>query len=276
MFTTLACGNKNKTPDDPTLINGEPVKPGMFPEVVYISMGNGRCTATLVSPTALITAAHCAKGGESVSFMHKQNRYQARCYGHPKYPQIDVDVSVCKLERPILDGYDEKYAFVGGEAKKGNQVTIAGYGCIRPGGGGGNDGILRWGEAKITGFTGYDMISKFGVALCFGDSGGPLYMELKDPTNEKHILLGVNSKGNIEDTNYNLRLDLPEVRDFLAAKAAEMSFEICGINSECVDKDPEPEPEPEPSDCNKEKTLFEFYLNRANEAEKDYNDCMAM
>jgi hypothetical protein len=108
-------------------------------------------------------------------------------------------------------------------------MTLVGFGCIHPGGGGGNDGKLRVGNTVATGFNNFDVISKkaSGAVLCFGDSGGPAYIDGK--------LVAVASKGDIWTTNYHTRLDAPESQSFLASTAKEAGVEICGINADCED-----------------------------------------
>jgi Trypsin len=108
---------------------------------------------------------------------------------------------------------------------------LLGYGCTDTSGNGGNDGILRTGETVITDFSNLDMVSQRpnGAALCFGDSGGPAFVSNRG----QHLLLGVNSKGNIKDTNYNTRTDIEPTTTFLRNFAASNGVDICGINKNC-------------------------------------------
>jgi len=181
---------------DPSLINGRPAGPGEFPEAVYISFGNSRCTGSIVGPQVMLSAAHCATTGSVGRFQVGQTQYSAKCSRHPKYPNQDVDLLLCKVDKEVES---VKPATLGGPVAVGESITIVGYGCVKPGGGGGNDGVLRVGDAKVTGFSAYDIVSQ-GAGLCFGDSGGPAYVKLKDAYKEKHIQVSVNSKGNIRDT----------------------------------------------------------------------------
>lgn len=211
------------------LINGTAVNSGSFPQVVRIMMSGSACTATIVGRNVIITAAHCAKTGQEATFKLSGKTYRASMNRSPLYPGKDHDINVGILSEDVPS--DLWPVTIGGTAEKGKGVTILGYGCTRPGGTGGNDGILRIGDSAITGFSNYDFVSRKsgGGALCYGDSGGPTMTE----DNGRLVLLGINSKGNIQDTSYQTRLDLPESQDFLNKIADEKNLEICGINIYC-------------------------------------------
>ena len=218
------------------LINGKPVEPGTWQEVVNIFSGGASCTATVVGPRVIITAAHCAKTGATATFKVNGRDYSATITRSSLYPQKDHDVAIGVTSQEI-SGIEP--ATIGGTAVKGNEITLLGFGCTEPGGGGGNDGTLRIGKSAIVGFSEYDMVSRMpnGSALCYGDSGGPSFsME-----GGKKLLLGINSKGNIQDTNYNTRLDMTESKDFMKQVASSNGVDICGVNSDCS-SDPSPNP----------------------------------
>jgi len=229
----------------PTLINGAEVDRANWLEVVRI--GNRSCTGTIVGRNAAITAAHCGRNNSrSVLEVYNAGTTAYRMIHHPRYrgngPNWDVAVLVLDNDvdlTPATVGID--YTF-----SNGADVDLLGYGCTRPGGGGGNDGILRFGESKVTGFTGTDVITSWrpsGGALCFGDSGGPMFADGSNAGGQRK-LIAVNSKGNIRDTNYNIRLDLPDVRSWLESVAQQYDLEIIGVNSQPDTPDPGPEPDP--------------------------------
>jgi hypothetical protein len=219
------------------LINGKPVDPGTWKEVVRIRADGAGCTATVVGPRTIITAAHCAKTGGTATFAIDGKNYSAVMTRSPIYPGQDHDVSI-GIVTPEITGITP--ASIGGTASQGLGLTLLGYGCINPGGGGGNDGVLRIGESTIVEFSGYDMVSRKagGAALCFGDSGGPAFVM----NGTKKYLLGINSKGNIQDTNYNTRLDHQESTKFIQGYAQQNSVQICGINLNCDGGSGDPAP----------------------------------
>lgn len=241
-----------------TLINGEVVPNGERPEVVMISMSGARCTATVVSDRVIITAAHCVSNGGKASFTYGQNSYTSTCKRSPIYPRRDHDLAICLVSEKI-DG--AKPASVDTtKLEVGETVEILGYGCTRPGGGGA-DGKLRRGEAKVTGFSGYDVVTENGAALCFGDSGGPM-MKAKR-------LVAVNSKGNIRNTNYNLQLSSDESVSMMKEFAASNSVDICGVTKDCGATPP-----PKPANpCLEEKAVVTFFHARKADAESDLNLC---
>ncbi len=226
----------------PTLINGTPVDPGTWPEVIRIRSGTSGCSATIVGPRAILTAAHCANNGATATFTYKGANYSAKITRSPIWPAKDQDVAIGILSSDIPGVTPH---IIGGEAKVKTEITLLGYGCIHPpsGGGGvgtgGNDGILRIGKSTIVSFSSYDMVSRSGgAALCQGDSGGPAFVQVDG----KYLLLGVNSKGNIRDTNYNTRTDMPETVAFFKKVSADNGgVVICGITDPCSST-PAPEP----------------------------------
>lgn len=224
----VVCLNVQARDFGPNLINGQPITDGSFDQVVRIKTDGAGCTATIVGPHVIVTAAHCGNTGAESKFTYDGKDYSAKVTRSPLFPNLDHDIAVGIVTEEIV-GVDP--ISVGGSATIGDDILLLGYGCINPGGGGGNDGILRAGESVITSFTGFDMVSSTpsGAALCYGDSGGPAMTETDDGLR----LLGINSKGNILDTNYNARLDKKESIDFLKKMATDNKVDICGVNVKC-------------------------------------------
>lgn len=207
----------------PVLINGNPVDKTKYPNVLRILSASGAgCTASLIGPQAILTAAHCATTGETVSFTTVDGKsYVATMERFAQWPGTDLDLNVGRVATPVT-GIKPLEIRTDRFEKANLLVDMIGYGCITPGGGGGNDGILRMGQGKVTGAQAFDLIlAASPSALCYGDSGGPVLYQGKQ--------IGVNSKGNIQDTSYTTRTTLPESLAFFQQVSKSLGVEICGI-----------------------------------------------
>ena len=220
----------------PTLIGGTPVKPGEYPEVVYIDVGNAVCSAAVVGKRAVLTAAHCARNGRKITFQIGQTQFAGVCDAPEAYPDDDHDISLCLIDSDL----PLPYATVAQKGPEvGDKITLIGYGCVKPGGGGGNDGVLRVGQSTVTGFTDWDFVTKKESALCFGDSGGPAFRKIADPKAEHHYILGVNSKGDIRSTSYLSMTYTLASTGFMDMWTKRTGASVCGINVKC-DEPPTP------------------------------------
>jgi len=220
------------------LIGGSIAAPGDFPEILYISAGRSRCTATAIGPRTILTAAHCVEDGgtiQPVSFSYNQTVFRASCSQSELYRDKveDHDIALCKTDRELsyfasVDTSQGPYL--------GDSITLAGFGCTKPGGSGGNDGLLRWGSAPVIKLP-YGTDNWFHTqgesALCFGDSGGPAFRSIKNPKKDPHFVAGVNSRGNIKDLSLLTALWIGKSISFMLQFEQKNQVEICGISRSC-------------------------------------------
>jgi hypothetical protein len=256
----------------PMLIGGKAADPKEWPASVYAKAGSSACSATLVGERTLFMAAHCMNDGGQVSFTAHANAYKARCSHHPEYRSNDTaDWALCLVDRPVTG---VPFEVLGPSAALSMKETLllSGYGCVKPGGGGGNDGIFRIGNASVTGLPynkSYDIVTRGGAALCFGDSGGAAY-KLVD---KMRYIVGVNSRGDISSMSY-----LPAVASktfqswaFSWSQSAA-NTRICGLHADaqgCRGGQAEPAPDgkfeiTEKAACVKGAVAVE-YLNKKQE-----------
>lgn len=249
-FTLLLSGCSYAQHDfEPNLIGGREIVEG-FPEVIRIRSGNSSCTAAVVGPRVILTAAHCSTDQGDIHPVHENKEYgftaggkdyTARCTLAPSYRDGrqgvgSEDIALCKTDRTIHTRYAVLSAH---EPAVGDTVTLIGYGCLRgqwPRGG--NDGILRVGEAKVTKSstkTSFHWYTEGSAALCSGDSGGPAFHHVKDPS-ETHYIAGVNSMGNLSTTS--LLSSVPRSLKFLAHYEQKEGVQICGLSLNCEKRAP--------------------------------------
>lgn len=198
--------------------------------LVLADRGNGfepDCSGSLVSPTVLVTAAHCASGLSSsrvqVTF---DPRYVAGssallsgtinadpAWGTDKNDSHDVAVVV--LDRPAnvapLALPREGALDAGG--LKAQSFTNVGYGLTDAGAS--FDGYRRVSSSSYTSLKPTELkLSESSGGVCFGDSGGPRLLD--------DVVVAVTSTGNANCTGQSTsyRLDSPSARAFLAAYVA--------------------------------------------------------
>lgn len=271
----------------PVLIGGRVAKPGELPEVVYISSGRSRCSATLVGSRTVLTAAHCIMDQGEIfpaEFVVTQQAFKAKCTHHPEYAdKYSFDFAFCKTREPI-EGV--KFASIASKpVVVGQTISLMGYGATNPrqpdgsGGNGGNDGKLRIGDVNVTqvddgerGVGGGQYFYTLGtVALGFGDSGGPAMLQLKNPKENQHVVIGVNSRGNIVDRSLLSATYLSGFQSWAKDYARVNEVEICGINKDCNGK-PKP-PRPRPNECIQEKYKVWYYSKKLDKWTKRLEQC---
>ncbi len=202
-----------------------------------------RCTGTLVSDTAFLTAGHCIEPGatyyvtfDPVAFPAPEPLDESGLISsttavtHPdwQFPYFDVAVIVFDAAdvaalgitpMPIVPlGY--LTALRSQPAWGQNTATVVGYGLASYGQGPyltQNDGVRRYADVKVQQLNDYFLVMhenapKAGKpGTCPGDSGGPVVMD--------GYLVAVNSYGQnvgCRTLGGYVRLDTPEVMDWLS------------------------------------------------------------
>lgn len=249
------------------LIGGQLGVPGQFPGVFRINTGGGYCTATLVGPKAIITAAHCATSGRA-TFTLKGVGYSATVTQAPLYRGEDLDVAMGVINASVSG---VPFASVTGVAKTGEKLVLVGTGVYTDAGA--YDGRLRWGKTTMTGLSGlHDLRANRGdgAILGEGDSGGPVFRDSAKPGYDTFQLVAVNSKVLLMEminglafyrtsTDFRALAEMRRVaslltqtgksagQKFIQEWAAARGVAVCGVTMTCGIDVPPPTPTPVPS-----------------------------
>jgi hypothetical protein len=140
----------------PQLINGKDVTLAAFPASFYATFEISElpeCTATLIGPRVILTAAHCVGHKKTISVKAGSRIISGPCYHHPGYARNDsADFAVCRMKRAIPGVKAERVSIVAPQINE--NVLLAGYGCT-------NRDLRRSGSGKF----------KIGFALVVGEAG---------------------------------------------------------------------------------------------------------
>jgi secreted trypsin-like serine protease len=228
--SNAASSDVDDMPFQGKLINGEVVEANAFPEILNLEISGSRCTATVIGPRVILTAAHC-RYGAIARFTISGRSYTAELVRPRNFENRDSN-SISDLALGYVSSEIEnvKPVTVGGSARSGTQVLLFGYGCHTTNRR--NDGKLRRGTNVIQSASGQRFkiySSATGTAACYGDSGGPSFLR----TGSKLQQIGVHSRGNIRDMTLDTRLDTRTATSFMKSFAQRYQTDICGVTVNC-------------------------------------------
>lgn len=215
------------TANSPEIVGGKPAPDGRYPWMVPLLLSGVAdnyeaqwCGASLVSPTKVLTAAHCTGpqfdiliGSTDLASGQGRRVRVAKTTRHPNYNRLDdsYDLAVLTLAEPVLDVAPVRFiSSLEEEARAmpdGTKLTVVGYGVTQSGGL--TSSILRQVKVPVVnrdacnsepmypervGHTefcaGY---AKGGKDSCRQDSGGPLFRRGK--TAQDDVQVGIVSWG---------------------------------------------------------------------------------
>jgi subtilisin-like proprotein convertase family protein/V8-like Glu-specific endopeptidase len=198
------------------IVNGEQTSD--YEAVGYV--GPLGCTGTLISPTHVLTAAHCTEGVGNTqgSFEVGGQTYNTtRIHNHPDYNPNDFsrgdDLAIMELDRPV-DGVTPMQIFRQ-TPQVGTMLTLVGFGE----GGTSTGGFDSSDTGKQVGQTELEEVTNEHIAWNFdkhtesntapGDSGGPAFIQ----SNGQFLIAGVTSGGDgdahtLGDYSFDTRIDV--------------------------------------------------------------------
>jgi hypothetical protein len=206
------------------------------------------CSASIIGPRTLLTAAHCVDGSftgrgvnpdlltvefGSVDNVNNPKRSVEKYFIYPEWPNTirklrdaqnrekefadQGDVAVVILREPVPEGYVPVELLKSREAlQNGSSIVIAGFGRTRTG----RIGVLAKATAQILdnayGKWEIKIDQSHGVGICLSDSGGPSYLESEG----KLYLLGVSSRVQTQQcTGYGVLSLVPEFNEWIQSLA---------------------------------------------------------
>lgn len=227
-----------QTATQPSLRGAVVVDPADYPALFREDPPGAGCVATLIGPRALITAAHCVPDAGKVSLQFKNKTpIEGTCTHAPGYNKktLDYDLALCLMTADTTGFRYETVLTDSTRIKKGDRVRLTGYGCTTSKGTGA-DGKYRAGEAvvdKLPSGTSPFLETDGQVALCFGDSGGPVFAFTGNYRAQiavnSSVLPGQNTP--LGTRSYLMSLSVPEALAFFEAWRKKTGAVICGLGA---------------------------------------------
>ncbi len=140
IFSYLATPVMADNNPETRIVGGNTADPGEYPFVVSLQDSMGHfCGASVISPTYVMTAAHCSGGTiDAVIGLHNQNDTGntqkirvKRQINHPQYNGAGYDIAVYELSEPIDPSlYSPAKLASSSDTTTGTMTTVIGWGLL--------------------------------------------------------------------------------------------------------------------------------------------------
>ena len=236
------------------IIGGTPTAVGDYPSTVAISVGGGLCTATLLTPEWVLTAAHCVSpsligmsqdriteglrvyvGTVNLGASLGTTLRASATIPHPDFSLDSLgahDIGLVKLQTPFTGVAPVPVNLIASRAPIGIGLTMVGFGVTMPRGNqAGVEYVVQQtsvsceNDGDDQNLICFDQTS--GRGKCEGDSGGPSFATIAG----KQVQVGVTSFGDQDCAFFGADTRIDAERDFLAAHVAAIK---CGDDGACT------------------------------------------
>jgi hypothetical protein len=218
------------------IINGAILDDTQLPQMSQITKDQANCSATLIGPNVILTAAHCiGEFPEQVFGPVNGAFYKVKLTLNPKYNETDDDQSLALASDAAIGILEKEIPNIIPATISVKNPSIDDpvlmAGCGSP-----TEGIRQFGFSRVnrqgsTGFTLSD--SNSTQVFNYGDSGGPNFM-----VNDKNelSLFAVNSTSNFSSAQgVSSVVNTPENDNaiFIHQFISKNNLKVCGINLKC-------------------------------------------
>lgn len=225
------------------IIGGTKSDPADWPATFVFS---DQCTSTVVGPRVVLTAAHCVADGAKGTIEVANQTEWVTCSHHPDYrddvakddpdwyKKASPDFALCSVAAPLPELPFENINKDSGRLAKGQKMRLVGFGCNEKGGSDGGFGVLYEGVAtihKLPAPPSYYTVTLGGAAVCYGDSGGGVYLIL-DPNEVRRFVMGVTSRGDISTESLLSTTSVGGFVSWAESWAAARNLKICGMDDD--------------------------------------------